>query len=491
MTIDYDVVIIGGSSVGRYAASYGAKLNAKVALIEPHNSNMLSNSGQIIHEVSKNQHVLHNLNNLNNLNNLIYPTPSQSPARSPIDIKAITWSEMISYTNNVAAHLEQMTSLENLAALGVDVIIGDCEFSSKLAIGINGRLLKSRTYLLANNTVPKIPQIPGLETTSYLTLSNIWQYLAKVDLPKTWLIIGGTPQSIEISQTLARLGCRVILATKRPCVLDQIAPEIAQILLAQLEVNGVNVITSQLVMQLQQVAEKKIIQIADQVIEVDEILVAVGQQPNLATLNLTAVGVRQNYHRIVVNHKLQTTNHRIYACGSVIGGYDFEHIAEYEAKIALKNALFLPIFSVNYANIPWVINTHPVLAQVGLTAAQAKRHYQQNEILVLQQYFKVLTAAQIHSEITGICQFVVLPNGQILGASILGAEAQELIGLISLAMQQNISVNALASLSPIYPSFTEILVKTAQEWSQYKSRRNNTLQEFLTSFFYIRRDWKI
>ena len=194
MTIDYDVVIIGGSPAGRYAASYGAKLNAKVALIEPRN-------------------VLHNLNNL------IYPTLSQSLTRAPIDPEGTTWSEMISYTNSVAARVEQMTSLENLAALGVDVIIGDCEFSSKLAIGINGRLLKSRTYLLANNTVPKIPRIPGLETTNYLTLSDIWQYLAKVDLPKTWLIIGGTPQSIEISQTLAWLGCRVILATKSPSVL--------------------------------------------------------------------------------------------------------------------------------------------------------------------------------------------------------------------------------------------------------------------------------
>ncbi|MEA5512694.1 FAD-dependent oxidoreductase, partial [Nodularia sp. UHCC 0506] len=222
-----------------------------------------------------------------------------------------------------------------------------------------------------------------------------------------------------------------------------------------------------------------------------EIVVATGQHPNVEFLNLADVGVKWRQHRLVVNDKLQTTNHRIYACGDVIGGYDFHNVANYEARIAVKNALFFPRLPVNYRCIPWGLNSHPRLAEVGLTEAQAKRQFKPNEVLVLRQYYKSVTAAQLQDETTGICKLIVHRNGEILGSSILGAEASELINLIALAMAQKIPVKQLANLSAVYPSFSEIIANTAREWSQQKLSSNSALQDFLEGLFHFRRDWNL
>ncbi|MGB6301961.1 MAG: mercuric reductase, partial [Rivularia sp. (in: cyanobacteria)] len=170
----------------------------------------------------------------------------------------------------------------------------------------------------------------------------------------------------------------------------------------------------------------------------------------------------------------------------VIGGYNLPNIASYEAKIAIKNALFLPKYKINYRAIPWGILTQPTLAQVGLTETQAKNRYDQNDILVLRQYFKTLVSAQLTDETTGICKIIVCRNGEILGASILGAEARELINVIALAMAEKIKINKLANLAPVYSSFSEIIEKTAWEWNKqrFESKR---LQDFWDGIFYFLR----
>ena len=141
-------------------------------------------------------------------------------------------------------------------------------------------------------------------------------------------------------------------------------------------------------------------------------------------------------------------------------------------ELPCKNALSFPKLKVNYLCTPWAIFTHPTAAQVGLTEAQAKRRYNPEEVLVLRQYFKTLAAAQLKDETTGICKLIVLGNGEILGASILGAEAGELINIIALAIAQKIKVNCLASLAPVYPSFSEIIEQTALLWSQQRFSGN-------------------
>ncbi|MEI6445936.1 MAG: NAD(P)/FAD-dependent oxidoreductase [Nostocales cyanobacterium ELA583] len=479
--IDYDIVIIGGSITGYQAALTANQLQAKVGLIVSadisHNYNL--NYQYVLSEISQISQQFRNLANLG-----IYETNIN------INIAPLDWTKGLFYANAVLKNLNQINSLANLAAQGVDIIVGNGQFQSspKLSFTVNERHLYSRTYLLANGSRPLIPNISGLDTIEYLTLANIWESLEKTKLPESWVIIGGVPQSIEIAQVLARFGCKVTLIVKYSSILPNLDSEIAQLLTAQLEVDSVRVLTQTQVTQIRRIDNKKWVQAGNLAIETDEILIATRQQPNLESLNLSTVGIKPYQQRLIVNEKLQTTNHRIYACGDVLGGYDLQNIGNYEANIAVKNALFFPRFKVNYESVPWGIYSQPRISQVGLTEIQAKNRYSQNQVLVLKQYFKTATAAQIQGEITGVCKLIVLENGKILGCSILGTEAGELINLISLAISQNIQVQHLAKLSPIYPSFSEIIIETAREWNRHRINKNHILQEFLLSFFNYRRD---
>jgi pyruvate/2-oxoglutarate dehydrogenase complex dihydrolipoamide dehydrogenase (E3) component len=484
MTIDYDVVIIGGSLAGRYAALMATQLRAKVALVEP-KTNYEFIHHHVFSEIGKFSRQVSNAGQFGL--GVLYPDTAEKYQIS------VAWPEAMLYARGIASNIEEQHSPVILAARGVDVIVGEGQFQSSpnLTFVVNDRLLRARTYLLASGSVPIIPEIEGLQKTGFLTLSNIWQSLSSSVSPKNWVIIGGVPQSIELAQTLVRLGCSVTLVINRPSIISHTDPEIALLLQAQLEAEGVRVLTHTAVTQVRLIDDKKWLQVGDKAIETDEIVVATAQQPNIKSLNLAAVGVKWHHRRLVVNDKLQTTNHRIFACGDVIGGYEFPHIANYEARIAIKNALFLPWNKVNYSCIPWGVFSQPMLAQVGMTEAQAKRQYHQDEILVLRQYFKTLAAAQIQEETTGICKFIVRRNGEILGASILGAEAIELINVIALAIAKKIKIDRIANLSPISVSFSEILEKTANEWNQQMFQSNTMLQEFLESFFHFRRDWNL
>ncbi|MBD2345209.1 dihydrolipoyl dehydrogenase family protein [Anabaena subtropica] len=489
MTIDYDVVIIGGSLAGRYAALTATQLRAKVALVESQINNSLIFQ-QAVGQIANLTQKFPNLTGFG-INTINADTSEKCQI-------SVAWAEAMLSAPVVVSNIQEQLSVANLAAQGVDVIVDSGQFqtSPHLAFAVNHRLLRGRTYLIASGSLPAIPKIEGLQATGYLTPATIWQSLHKPDSlsskpPQNWVIIGGSPQSIEISQTLARLGCSVTLVVKSPHLLPHIDSEIAQLLLTQLEVDGVRVLTQKFVTQVRRIDDQKWIQAGEKAIEADEILVATGQQPNIESLNLSEVGVKWHQHRLLVNGKLQTTNRRIYACGDVIGGYEFPHIANYEAKIALNNALFFPRLQVNYQCLPWAILSYPTLAQVGLTENQAKRQFDKQEVLVLQHYYKSIAAAQLRNEITGVCKLVVLRNGEILGATIFGTEARELINLVALAMSQKISVKHLGDLSAVYPSFSEILEQTAQEFIQQRFYGNGAWQDWLEGLFYLRRNWNL
>jgi pyruvate/2-oxoglutarate dehydrogenase complex dihydrolipoamide dehydrogenase (E3) component len=484
MTVDYDVVIIGGTPAGRYAALTAAQLHATVALVEP-----TLGYGFIYHQaLSQIGQLAQQLGGAAPLG--IHSFCADTQDKCYISVK---WAQAREWANAIVTNLEEQHSPAILAAAGVDVIVGSGEFQSSphLAFAVNERQLRSRTYLIATGSVSAIPDIPGLATTGYVSLSDIWQCLSKSQLPNNLIILGGTPESIPLAQTLRRFGCSVTLVVETPNILLHIDPDIAQLLQAQLEAEGVRVFTDMPVTQVMRIQDKKWIQVGDKAIETDEIVVATGQQPNIESLNLPAVGVKYKPHHLVVNTKLQTTNRRIYACGDVIGGYPFANLANYEAKIALKNALFFPIAHVNYASVPWGIFSYPKLAQVGLTETQAKRKYFPGEIVVFRQYYKTVAAAQLHDKTTGICKIIALRTGDILGATVLGAEAEELINIIALAIAEKIKLKSLANLVPIYPSFGEIIAQAAQAWQQQRLDNNHGRQEFLEDFFLFRREWKL
>jgi pyruvate/2-oxoglutarate dehydrogenase complex dihydrolipoamide dehydrogenase (E3) component len=357
-----------------------------------------------------------------------------------------------------------------------------------------------------------VPDIKGLQSVGYLTPADLWQEglkeglqvsrlqveslennlqpsnLQPSKLQRSWVVMGGGPIGTQLAQTLVRMNCEVTLVVSEPYILSTEDPEASRLVQAQLEAEGVRVLTQSPVTQVMRIDEKKWIQAGDRAIEADEILLAIGQQPNVESLNLEGVGVKFHRQGLMLNEKLQTTNPRIYACGDVAGGFRQAHIAQYEASIALKNALFAPLFKVDYRGIPWAIFCDPQLARVGLTEAQARHRYGK-DVFVVRQYFKTLDKAQLMGETTGFCKIVGRQNGEILGASIVGPDASELIGAIALAMRQKIKVSAIAGLPHVSLTLSEIIQTTALEWQRQRLSRNKTLQNFLEGLFNLRRNW--
>lgn len=499
MAVDYDVVIIGGSPAGRYAALAATQLGATVALVEPDQGQGATTARSPLgdrlmpHALTQIGKLVQDLNDASQ-----FGIHSSHPG-------AVRWAEAMQWAQGVVSNLEEQYSPAVLASLGVDVIIGNGQFHSipHLAFAVNGshsraevpppprsgvRFLRARAYLIATGSRPAIPDIEGLQTTGYLTAADVWQHLNSQQLPANWVIIGSDPSGCELAQTLTRLGLNVTMVVRRSHILAREDLEAAQLVQATLEAEGVRVLTEAPVTLAKRIQGKKWIQAGDKAIETDEILLSAGQVSNIESLNLEAVGVKSNRRGLQLNEKLQTTNPRIYACGDVIGGYQFANIANYEARIALKNALFFPVFKVDYRSIPWAIFSDPVFARVGLTEAQARRRYTR-DVLVLRQYFKTVAAAQLRDETTGVCKLIVLRNGEILGATLVGPQAGELIHVIALAISQRLKVGAIAQLAPVYPTMSEILEPLAAAWYEQRLTSNTRLQNFLESFFNLRRSW--
>lgn len=503
MTVEYDLIVIGGSPVGAYAAAAAARLNARVALVEPPPSQISWFSYGAIYSqaLARVGRVIQQVRNAPQLGIHYSITDSTESQLVP----SLQLSEAMEWAQAVVHTCWEQNSPAVLGSLGVDVITGTGEFCRRPHLGfvVNNRRLRSRAYLLATGTRPEIPDIDGLQTVSYFTPADIYQQglqeglqaerLENNQQPSTllqggWLIIGGTPIAIELAQTLARLHCQVTLVASTAQILPQEDPEASRLVQAQLEAEGIRVLTESLVTQVRRIEDKIWVQAGNRAIEADKILLATGQKPNVEALNLEGVGVKYARQGLELNEKLQTTHPRIYACGDVTEGYQINHIAQYEASIALKNALFAPLFNVNYRGMPRAVLCDPQLVRVGLTEVQARRRYGK-DVFVARQYFKTLDKAQLLEETTGFCKIVGRLNGEILGASLVGSEASELTGAIALAMRQKIKLKALADILPVSPTLSEIIHTTALEWQQQRQRHNKTLSNFLESFFNWRRRW--
>jgi pyruvate/2-oxoglutarate dehydrogenase complex dihydrolipoamide dehydrogenase (E3) component len=462
VTFEYNLVVIGGTTAGRRAAMAAVRRQSRVALVEPPIGKIWLGAGSIYSQT------------LNQAAQLFQQLPpggisrGEESASGNLPIPAGQFSDPWEYAHAVADNWAEENSLAVLAAEGVDVIMGSGEFCRlpHLAFNVNQRQLRSRAYLIASAARPAIPEIPGLAETGYMTAADLWQKPLLKQANLSWAIIGGSPIGIELAQALARLGGNITLIVKGDRLLSNEDSEAAQLIQAQLEADGVKVITRSQVTHAKRIEGKRWVLAGDSALEVDQILVAAGQTPDIQSLNLDGVGVKYHQRGIIVNSKLQTTNPQIYACGDFLGGYQFSQVAEYEAGIAVKNALFFPVFSVDYGAIPRAIFSEPPLARVGMTEAEARKQYGK-DVLVLRQYFKSAIKGQILGATTGLCKIIVRSQGEILGASIVGKEAEELIQLIALGMQQKIKIEAIAHLPAISTTFSEVLQQAAAQWQQH------------------------
>ncbi|MCC3564248.1 MULTISPECIES: NAD(P)/FAD-dependent oxidoreductase [unclassified Microcoleus] len=489
--LDYDLVIIGGTAAGRYAALTATNFPARVALVEPlSNSQDLPAGGkesialglkysQTLREAARFAH------------QMSHPQFGLRPdlANSEMPI-ALQFNGVKKWADGVVSNLSEIDDLAVLAARGVDIIFGNSEFVAKpdLALIAGDRKLRSRCYLLACPTLPAIPNIEGLSSVGFFTSETVGELAKLPELPKSLAVIGADPSGVEVAQTFSRLGVAVTLVVKSSQILAKEDREAAGLVQAGMEAEGVRILTATEVTQARVIDGKKWIQAGPRAIEAEEIFLAAGRGHNFAWLNLEAARVKFSDRGLILNEKLQTTNSRIYACGDVAGGYSFPHIANCEAAVAVKNALFLPMYQIDYRGIPWAIFSDPQLARVGLTEAQARRRFG-DDLIVAREYFKNVERAQMSGETTGFCKIVGRRDGEILGATIVGPQAAELIHAIAFAVRHGMKVEAIAELPYIWSSFSAINGQTAAVWESQRLRSNTFMQNLWENLFHWRRYW--
>ena len=467
MAVDYDLVVIGSSWAGIYAARNAVLLQARVAFVTQCENKYLPNDVLINHSLGEIGRLNYQLAN--------NPFATATEIKSPF----ISLKEASDWIQGNSPRVRPTNSLSSLTALGVDVIVGKGQFFSlpKLGFQVGERKLRSRHYLIATGSkfVPRL--LEGNISENFITLRDLWS-INLGELPSNIIIIGQDPIALELAQSLARFDKKVSLVVNQSRILPQEDLDIAILIQGQLEAEGVRILTDDKVSQIKIINEQKWLQVGDQALSADEIVFADCRQPNIEGLNLAEVDVKYDRSRVYVNQKLQTTNPSIYACGDLIGGYCLPNVEQYEVNLILKNTLFFPWYETNYFALPWAVLTQPNLTRIGFNEKQAKKQYG-DSIYVIKQYFTDTDRASILDQDTGFCKLLVRENGVIVGCSLVGENAGELVSVISLMMKHNIRLDdnplwGLTELSipTIYPSFAEIILQASSKFYQQKLQRN-------------------
>ena len=365
-----------------------------------------------------------------------------SYARPQIDFAAVADS-----VQRVIAEIAPNDSAERFEGLGVRVLRAEARFTSPRTVRAGNVEIRPRRFVIATGSQPAIPPIHGLADVPYLTNETIF---ANRQLPEHLIVIGGGPIGIEMAQAHCRLGARVTVLDIGVLLLRDDA-ELSAMLVARLSAEGIVCRPEVAIAGVEHTEKTVVVRLTNnEQIVGSHLLVAAGRRPTVEALDLAAAGIAATAKGITVDARLRTTNHRAFAIGDVAGGPQFTHIALYHAGIVIRNALFHIPARVDYRALPWVTYTDPELAQVGLTEAASR--VAEEVPRVLGWRFAENDRAQTERETEGAVKIVTRGNGRILGASILGAGAGDLILPWALAISQRLKISAMANLIVPYPT---------------------------------------
>jgi pyruvate/2-oxoglutarate dehydrogenase complex dihydrolipoamide dehydrogenase (E3) component len=346
----------------------------------------------------------------------------------------------------VIARLAPNDSTERFEGLGVRVIAAEARFVDRRTIRAGDTRVQPRRFVIATGSAPIVPPIPGLDRVPFFTNETVF---ANRTAPAHLIVIGGGPVGMELAQAHKRLGAEVTVIDAGP-LLPHDDPELVGPLARRLAEEGIALNPSVPVAAIEQAGSEIAVSLATgERVTGSHLLIAAGRRPNLAALDLPAAGIAANAAGIAVDARLRTKNHRAFAIGDAAGGPQFTHIALYHAGIVIRNALFRLPARVDYRALPWVTYTDPELAQVGLTEAAARA---QGPVRVLRWSFADNDRAHTERDTAGEVKIITGRRGRILGATILGAAAGDLILPWALAISQWLKIGAMANLIVPYPT---------------------------------------
>lgn len=385
-------------------------------------------------------------------------------------VPEVDFQKVHDHVHGVIAAIAPNDSVERFTGLGVRVITEAGRFQDEKTVVAGKYVIRARRFVVATGSSAAVPPIPGLDSVAYFTNETIFENTL---CPEHLIIIGGGPIGMEMAQAHRRLGAKVTcIEMMRAFGKDD--PELTAIALEQIRREGVDIRENTKTIRLVPGSDKGVDVIVEkdgreETISGSHLLLATGRSPNVSGLDLEKAGIDHSRKGIAVDQTLRTTNKRVYAIGDVAGGLQFTHVAGYHAGLVIRSILFRMSAKENRAIIPWVTFTDPELAHVGLSENDAREKH--GPLRILRWPYAENDRAQAEHKTIGLIKIIADRKGRILGASIVGHGAGEMINVWALAVSQKLKVGAMTGYIPPYPTMTEIGKRAATEF--YKPSLKN------------------
>ncbi len=476
----YHLVVVGAGTGGLVSAAIGAGLGAKVAMVERHlmggdclnfgcvPSKAVISSARRVHAASAAS---------------ANGRPGSAADEGTDQGSASEFTAAMERMRRLRARISPIDGASRFAGLGVDVFLGHGEFVGPDRLRVNGDELHFRRAVIATGARAALLPVPGLEGPNIYTNETIFSL---TELPPRVIVIGAGPIGVELSQTFARFGSEVTVVHADPHPLPRDDRDAAAIVTRAIEADGVRVLNSAAVLRARREGGATVLEVEhggqQEELAAEAVLVAAGRAPNVDGMGLKAAGVAYDRTGIQVDDQLRTTAKGIYAVGDVASKHQFTHAADHQARIAVQNALFFGRGRASRLVIPWATYTDPEVAHVGLhrDEAIAARH----DVETITIHFDDIDRAILEGEEDGFFR-VHLKKGsdRILGATLVCAQAGDMIGEVTLAMTAGLGLSKLGSTIHPYPTRSDVFARAANAWR--KQKLTPTAQKVFRAFFRV------
>ena len=455
---DYNLIVLGGGSAGLVSSYIAAVVKSKVALIEKHKM-----GGDCLNTGCVPSKAL-----IRSAKMLSYAKRAKEFGFEKTEVD-FDFAKVMERVQQKIAQVEPHDSVERYTGLGVEVIEGEAKITSPWTVEVNGKTLTTRSIIVATGARPFVPPISGLDQIEYLTSDNIWKLR---ELPEKLVVLGGGPIGSEMTQAFARLGSRVTQVEMGSQIIGREDPEVGEFIQQKFIDEGIQVLTEHQAQEVRLDSGRKWLVCEHQgekiEVEFDQLLIAVGRRANVTGFGLEELGVEIAPRGTIATDPFLRTNFpNIYCAGDVAGPYQFTHTAAHQAWYAAVNALFgdFKSFKVDYRVIPWCTFTDAEVARVGLNETEAKQ--QKIPFEVTRYGIDDLDRAITDSEDHGWVKVLTKPGSdKILGVTIVGTHAGDLLAEYVLAMKYKLGLNKILGTIHTYPTLAEMNKATAGEWKR-------------------------
>jgi pyruvate/2-oxoglutarate dehydrogenase complex dihydrolipoamide dehydrogenase (E3) component len=454
----YDLVVIGGGTAGLVASRTAAGLGARVVLVErdPRGpggdclwtgcvpSKALIASGDLAHRMRNADSV------------------GITPAEPEID-----FARVMAHVRAAQATIEPEDSADALRRDGVEVMAGSARFAGRGRIEVDGTVLSYRAALIATGSRPIVPELEGLAAADPLTNETVWDLRER---PRRLAIVGGGPIGSELGQAFQRLGTQVTLVQRRGYLLPKEEPEARELIASRLRADGVDLRLGWRPLRVEAGGTLVVTDSsgAEDRVEFDRILVAIGRRSETDDLGLDTVGVELDEKGgVKVDGRLATTGKGVYAAGDAVTALPFTHVAGYHGRTVAANALFHARTRVSYDAVPWATFTDPEVGRVGMTEADAREKFGEDAVAVTHDYAhndRAITAAETH----GFAKLVGDPKGRLVGATVAAPRGGESIAELAAWVRAERKIDDVSQTVHAYPTFSEGQARAADDYLRQK-----------------------